>query len=119
MNQKLSVLDTPIFHKMYSLYKTLSSYHKSIPKAKRYTLWQRCENISLSLLQILVSTDNQKGEEKLQSIYKISDNVILLEVLIRLAKETKTISPEQCIEIQEIFQEIDKMIEELIKSISN
>ena len=109
MNQQRSVLDVPIFHKMYNLYKILSEYQGGIPKVKRYTLWQLCENISLSLLVILIRTGNQKEEKKLETLYEISNNIDLLKVLMRLAKETKIISLKQYIVIQEILQEIGKM----------
>jgi hypothetical protein len=50
MADKRSLLDTLLFHRVYDLYKFLHSYREKIPKTQRYTLWQRCENVSLSLL---------------------------------------------------------------------
>lgn len=76
------MLDIPIFHKLYNLYKTLSSYHGTIPKMQRYTLWQRCENVSLALLERVISTSHLKGEERAQALHEISSNVDLLKLLI-------------------------------------
>ncbi len=110
MPQKRSVLDIPIFHKLCSLYKILNSYHGTIPKMQRYTLWQRCENVSLALLERVISTSHLKGEERAQALHEISNNVDLLKVLIRLSKETRTITPKQYLEVQTLLQEIGKMI---------
>jgi 23S rRNA-intervening sequence protein len=112
-----SVLDIPIFHKVYELYKLLYSYHCRVPKSQRYTLWQKCENTTLILLEALIETSHQNGEDRLQSLYQISNKLDLLKVLIRLAKETRTIDTKQYLVIQEIIQEVGKMIGGWIKSV--
>ena len=119
MAQHRSVLDIPLFHKLYELYKVLHSYHDKIPKTQRYTLWQRCENVSLSLLEQLISTSHLQGTERVQLLHKISNNVDLLKVLIRLAKETHTITPKQYLAVQTILQEVGKMIGGWLKSVAH
>jgi hypothetical protein len=117
MTQPRSVLDVPIFHKIYDLYKLLHSYHNRIPKSERYTLWQKCENTTLALLEALIETGHRKGEDRIHALYGISNRLDLLKVLIRLAKETRTIDNKQYLEIQEIIQEIGRMIGGWIKSV--
>lgn len=117
MIQARSVLDTPIFHKAYDLYKLLHSYHNRIPKSERYTLWQKCENTTLALLEAVIETGHQKDAEKLRFLYVISDKLDLLKVLIRLAKDTRTIDNLQYLAIQEIIQEIGRMVGGWIKSV--
>lgn len=115
MTQVRPVLDVPFFHKTYELYKLLHSYHNQIPKMERYTLWQKIENTTLSLLEALIETTYRKGEERLQSLYILSNKLDLLKVLVRLARETKTIDNKKYIRIQEIVQEMGKMIGGWIK----
>jgi len=43
--------DIPIFKKTYELYKTFYGFRNVIPKQDRYTLWQRCENLILDILE--------------------------------------------------------------------
>lgn len=117
MTQPRSVLDIPIFHKIYDLYKLLHSYHTRIPKSERYTLWQRCENTTLALLETLIETGHRKGEERLNTLYAMSNKLDLLKVLIRLAKDTRTIDNKQYLAIQEILQEVGRMIGGWIKSV--
>ena len=115
--QPRSVLDIPIFHKIYDLYKLLHSYHARIPKAERYTLWQKCEHTTLAILEILIGTSHQKGDDRIQSLYILSDKLDLLKVLIRLAKDTSTIDNLQYVAIQTVIQEIGRMIGGWIKSV--
>jgi hypothetical protein len=115
--QSRSVLDIPLFHKIYDLYKLLHSYHLSIPKAQRYTLWQKCENITLGLLEVLIESRHYSGEKRLQFLWVISNKLDLLKVFIRLAKETYLINSQQYLAIQILLQDIGKMIGGWIKSV--
>jgi hypothetical protein len=117
MTQVRPVLDIPIFHKIYDLYKLLHSYQSIIPKTQRYTLWQKCENTALALWEALIETSHCRGEDRLQSLHRISNKLDLLKVLVRLSKETRTIDMKQYLAIQECTQEIGKMIGGWIKSV--
>jgi hypothetical protein len=112
-----SVLDIPIFHRSYDLYKLLHSYQARIPKLQRYTIWQKCENTTLTLLEALIDTGHRKGADRLESLYILSNKLDLLKVLIRLAKDTRAIDNAQYLEIEKIMQEIGKMIGGWIKSV--
>lgn len=115
--QGRSVLDIPIFHKIYDLYKLLHGYQSQIPKAERYTLWQKCENTTLSLLEALIETSHRNGEERIESLHDLSNKLDVLKVLIRLAKDTRTIDNPQYLVIQAVMQEIGRMIGGWIKSV--
>ena len=115
--QPRSVLDIPIFHRIYDLYKLLHSYQPKIPKLQRYTLWQKCENTTLALLEALIETSHRKGEDRIQSLHNISNKLDLLKVLIRLSKDTRTIDNSQYLAIQAVIQEIGRMVGGWIKSV--
>jgi 23S rRNA-intervening sequence protein len=119
MAEKRFVLDIPLFHKVYDLYKLLHSYHEKIPKSQRYTLWQRCENTSLSLLEQLIGTSHLQGAERVKILHTMSQSVDLLKVLIRLAQETNTITPTQYVAVQTYLQEIGKMVGGWLKSVAH
>lgn len=112
-----SVLDVPIFHKIYDLYKLLHRLQPLIPKAEKYILWAKCENTTLALLESLIATGHQKGEARIKILYEMSNKLDLLKVLIRLAKDTRTIDNAKYLEIQTVIQEIGKMIGGWIKSV--
>lgn len=117
MIQTRSVLDIPIFHKLYDLYKLLHSYQGLIPKSQRYSLWLKCENTTLALLETVIEIGHKKGAEKLSSLYMVSDKIDMLKVFFRLAKDTHTIDCKQYMETQEIIQEVGKMVGGWIKSV--
>lgn len=117
MIQPRPVLDIPIFHKIYDLYKLLHNYRSHVPKAERYTLWQKCENTVLTLLEVLIETSYETEEERIHSLYVLSNKLDLLKVLIRLAKETRTVDDKSCLQIQTLIQEIGKMVGGWIKSV--
>lgn len=112
------MLDVPIFHKIYDLYKLIHSYHGRIPKAERYTLWQQCEQTTLSILKTLMDTSNCFGEERARYLYKLSSRLDLLKALIRLAKEIHCLNDKQHLAIQTLLQEIGRMAGGWIKSIN-
>ena len=117
MTQIRPVLDIPLFHKIYELYKLLYSYHARIPKVHRYTLWQKIEETTLTLLETLIETSHNQGGERLQTLYVLSHRLDLLKVLMRLAKETRAIDAKQYLMIQTLLQEIGKMTGGWIKSV--
>lgn len=106
MNDSFS--NTPLFHKLYGLYKLLNMLHGSIPKSQRYTLWQRCENLNLNLLELLLEAVSKKEKERVNILHQMSLKLDVLKVLIRLAKETKTIPLKKYTVIQSMLQESGK-----------
>ena len=114
-----SVLDIPLFHKLYDFYKLLDSHYDKIPKTKRYTLWKRCENVTLSILTQLIRTGPLQGEVRVQALQAMSHEVDLLKVLIRLAQDTHTVTPKQYMVMQTSLQEIGKMIGGWLKSVAH
>ena len=65
----------------------MHKYQPLIPKAERYTLWQRCEDTTLELLKIFLETGHKKAEERRESLCLLSTQLDLLKVFVRLAKE--------------------------------
>jgi hypothetical protein len=110
MAHKRSVLDIPIFHQAYALYKLLDKYRILIPKAKRYTLWLKTENTALNVLEGIIATSQQSGEKRLEILHQISIQLDVLKVFIRLALEIKCLDSKHYLEIQKVLQEIGQML---------
>lgn len=117
--EKSSVLEIPLFHKVYELYKLLHGYYPQIPKSERYTLWQKCENTTLLLLEALIETRHHSKEQQRNSLTLMSQKLDLLKVLIRLAKDLQLLNSEQTFAIQEMLHEIGKMIGGWMKFVSH
>ena len=110
MTDKRSVLDIPIFHLTYSLYKLIDKYRVHIPKAKRYTLWLKTENTALNVLKGIIATSHQSGEKRLETLHQISVELDMLKIFIRLSLETKCLDSKRYLEIQKVLQEIGQML---------
>lgn len=108
--------DIPIFKKTYDLYKTFYGYRDSITKQDRYTIWQRCENIILDILENILLASQIYKAEKLPILEKVSLKLNFLRVFFRLMKEVKTIDGKKYITLQELVDEIGRMLGGWIKS---
>jgi four helix bundle protein len=115
MPHKRSTSDIPLFHQTYALYKLIDAYSLGIPKAKRYTLWNRCETAVLTILESIIAAGHYFGEKQLETLRTASIELDLLKVFIRLAKETHCIDSKQYLEIEMKVQEIGKMLGGWIK----
>jgi len=108
--------DIPIFKKIYDLYKTFYGYRDSVTKQDRYTIWQKCENIILDILENILLASQIYKTEKLPILEKVSLKLNFLRVFFRLMKEVKTIDGKKYITLQELVDEIGRMLGGWIKS---
>lgn len=112
----MNEFDIPIFTKTYELYKTLYGYRSTVSKQDRYTIWQRCENLILDILESILWASQLSKTEKLPILEKTSLKLNFLRVFIRLCKEVKTIDNKKYIELQEAIDEVGRMLGGWIKS---
>lgn len=108
--------DVPIFKKTCDLYKLLHSLRSVVQKQDRYTIWQRLENLNLDILGDILSATQTPKLEKLAILESTSSKINFLKVLIRLAKEIKTISPTKYVDLQTETDSIGRMLGGWIKS---
>ncbi len=108
--------DIPIFKKVYDLYKTFYGCRAVIAKQDRYTIWQRCENIILDILEGILSASQTSKSEKLPILEKTSVKLNFLRVFLRLMKEMKTIDIKKYVTLEESVDEIGRMLGGWIRS---
>ncbi|OGK30119.1 hypothetical protein A3I56_00465 [Candidatus Roizmanbacteria bacterium RIFCSPLOWO2_02_FULL_43_10] len=110
-------LDIPIFAKLYEFYKLLSAYLLLFPKAKRYTLGQRIDQMTLDLLELVITAGYTSRDLKLPVLKKISFKLDLLKILLRLSWETKCLDHNKYQQLTALLIEIGKMLGGWIKTI--
>ncbi len=108
--------DIPIFKKIYELYKIFYSYRNTVSKQDRYTIWQRCENIILDILENILCASQSPKADKLPILEKTSIKLNFLRVFLRLCKEVKAIDNRKYVFLQELVDEIGRMLGGWIKS---
>lgn len=113
----MNTLEVPIIHHTYELFRSLHALTPTIPKLSRYTLWQRCQNISLDILQGFIATGYTAPDQRAERLTRISESVDLLRVLIRLCFDTKVIHQKSYIALQQALDDIGRMLGGWLKSI--
>jgi hypothetical protein len=109
-------LDIPIFRKCYDLYKTFYSYRGDVAKQDRYTIWQRCENAILDVLEGILLASQTSRVDKLPILEHASVKLNLLRVLVRLTKDVKAIDNKKYVTLETDVDEIGRMLGGWIKS---
>lgn len=109
-------MNVPIFAKAYELYKLLSSFRNTVPKHDRHGLWQRTEEQCLFVIESLFLAGQQNKNKKYEALEQVSVRLNVLRLLVRLAKDTKTIDLKKYVLVQQIIDEIGRMLGGWIKS---
>jgi len=112
----MNEFDILIFKKIYNFYKIFYSYRSTVSKQDRYTIWQRCENLILDILENILFASQLSKTDKLPTLEKASLKLNFLRVFLRLMKEVKTIDNKKYILLEEIVDETGRMLGGWIKS---
>lgn len=74
----MSELDIPIFKKSYDLYRVFYGYRLDVAKQDRYTLWQRCEDSLLAVIELILLASQSGPKDKLPILERASVRLNLL-----------------------------------------
>jgi hypothetical protein len=113
----MNTLDVPIIQHCYDLFRSLHQLTPTVPKLARYTLWQRCQNICLDILQGLIATGYVPPDKRAEKLMRLSESVDLLRVLVRLCFETKVLNQKAYLSIQQAIDDIGRMLGGWLKSL--
>jgi len=105
-----SSLEIPLFGKLYDFYKNLSQVIETFPKTKRFSLGQKLDQIALELIELIIRASYLHKEQKLPVLEKSIVSADLLKILLRLAKDTKTIDNRKYLQLENSLQELGRMI---------
>ena len=108
--------DIPIIHKTYELYRDLHELQKTIPKMERFTLWQKCEDTVLNILEGLIRVGYLPQEARPTKLVSISAEIDMLRVFLRLSFDVKALTQKKALPLQEKLDEIGRMLGGWIKS---
>jgi hypothetical protein len=106
----------PIFKKAYDLYKNFHQIRSSISKQDRYTIFLRCENVILEIIEGILEASQLSKDKKLPILEKVSLKLNFLRVFIRLMKDVKSINLKNYATMEENVDEIGRMLGGWIKS---
>ncbi len=107
----------PLLHRIFEFYKLTYQYIQLFPKKDKYTLGHKIDNLILDTMELILLAANSQKEKKYIVLQKASLKIDLLKILIRLAKEVKSLDNKRYVQLQEELQEIGKMLGGWIRSI--
>lgn len=109
--------DIPIFKKSYELYQTFHAYRDTIKKLDRHTIWERSEKAILDIIEGILAASEAYKAQKLPILKHVSVKLNLLRVFFRLAKDSKIIDIKKYVALEELVDEIGRMLGGWIHSI--
>jgi hypothetical protein len=109
-------LDIPIFSKTYELYKIFYGYRSTVSRQDRYTIWQRGETTILDILEGILLASQLSKIEKLPILQNVSLKINFLRIFVRLTKDIKAIDNKKYLRLQEMIDEIGRMLGGWIRS---
>lgn len=102
--------DIPILKKAYGLFRTFHDYRKLVPKQDRFTVFERSEDLMLEVIEYLLEAAHLQASAKRQALEKASLKLNLLRFLIRLLKDVRGIDTKKYVILQEMIDEIGRML---------
>jgi len=108
--------DISIVHKLYKFYLAFSVAAQSFPKQDRYTVAQRCENLSLEILELAILAHGKEHRSKILILGKMDVKLKLLKYLVRACHDIKAMNEKRYLYFEGMLQEIGRMLGGWIKS---
>lgn len=87
-----------------------------MPKKDRYGLGLKTENLAMQMLEMLFEANAKSGSQRVEMLNKIDLKLKVLQTVIRLCWEAKALDENKYIKLQELLQEIGKMLGGWIKA---
>lgn len=112
----MQLLDVPIIHRTYQLYRALHELDKSVPKAERFTVWQSSKNACLEILYGLLRVGYRVPEARAEELANIAPQVDMLRVFLRLSADVKAIDQKKHLALQDALDEVGRMLGGWLKS---
>lgn len=103
-------LDIPILTKLFNFYKEVTQSISFFPKTKRYILGQKIDQVTLDMIELVMTAGYQIREKKLPILEKASIKLDLLKMLVRLSWETKCLDNTSYQKLSSQLVEIGKML---------
>ncbi|MFW0862487.1 MAG: four helix bundle protein [Candidatus Komeilibacteria bacterium] len=107
-----------MLHIINEFFKKIYSLSKQIPKADRFGIWSKIQNICLESIELIITASLEVKNNKLQILESTRIKVEVLKGLIRLSNQLHIIKNKKYIELTSDLQEISKMTNGWIKYLS-
>lgn len=111
--------DVPILRKIHELYKTFHEYRKLVPKQERFSVYERTENIIIDILELVLEASYVSKDRKTDLLERASIKLNITRFFIRLMKENRSLDMKKYTKLQEIIDDMGRMLGGWIRSNNN
>jgi hypothetical protein len=111
--------EIPIVKKIYEFYKDFHLLKTKIPKTDRHTIFQKCDNLIIDLLDNTLEASQLYKSQKLDALERASRKISFLRILFRLMKDVGSIDLKAYSIFEEKIDEIGRMLGGWIRSSRN
>src|SRR3989344_2692115 len=101
-------LKLPILNKLYEFYLILNQTIITFPKITRYSLGLKLDNLTLEIMESILEIPF--SEDKQKNLQKISIKLDTLRILVRLSKDSGSITTKKYFQTELALAEIGKML---------
>ena len=95
----------------------LYSYTQIFPKKDRFALGQKCENLTLDLLESLFVANSKKDDEKLRYLYDIDIRLKILQTFVHIINDVRAVEAKDYLIMSSALEELGRMLGGWIKSL--
>jgi hypothetical protein len=100
----------PVVLKLKDIYGVWQQYLPNFPKANRFTLGSKIDDIFLNAIEYCFLASYSRDSEKLTLVDRSISRVDLLKLMLQLAWETKTLDNKKYIHITGLLSETGRML---------
>lgn len=93
-----------------------SEFRTLVAKQYKHTICEKIENYILEILELILQANGVSRVEKLTLLETMSTKLNILRIFIRLMKDTHALDNRKYVALQEIIDEIGRMLGGWIKS---
>jgi len=104
-----------LLHKINEFFKKVYLQAGQIPKADRFGIWSKIQNICLDSIELIITASLEVKNNKLHLLKSTRIKIEVLKQLIRTSNQLHVVNNKKYIDLCSDLQEISKMINGWIK----
>lgn len=96
----------------------LHAYRHAVPKADRFSIYERSETLLVEIIELLLEAGYLRGSKAAQ-LERASTKLNVLRLFVRLMKETRVFDLKKYTALQTVIDEIGRMLGGWIRSMAS
>ncbi len=91
---------------------------KTFPKKDRFTLGQKCESLTLEILEILFLANSKRDQEKIPHLKEVDLKLKITQTVVRIAHDVDALEDKKYYMLSASLEELGRMLGGWIRSLT-